>query len=98
LTDISTASTERLIGRREVLNRVPLSYPTIWSMMRAGTFPRSKQIGARIFWIEREVDAWIASLPDQTYKAADPEPVPIPRKPPTPTSRRSTRRSSARRG
>jgi predicted DNA-binding transcriptional regulator AlpA len=27
-----------------------------------GTFPRSRDIGGKVAWIEAEVDAWIANL------------------------------------
>jgi hypothetical protein len=32
----------RLLSKREVLAIVSVSYPALWSMMRAGTFPRSR--------------------------------------------------------
>jgi prophage regulatory protein len=53
----------RLITRRDVLDRVPISYPALWAAMRAGTFPRSRQVGGRALWIEAEINAWILALP-----------------------------------
>ena len=38
----------RIIGKGEVCERTNQSYPTIWSKMRAGTFPRSVVIGGRV--------------------------------------------------
>jgi predicted DNA-binding transcriptional regulator AlpA len=58
----------RLIDRNELLDKVPLSYPNIWSKMRAGTFPRSRAVGDRVLWVEAEVDAWIAALPMRRLK------------------------------
>jgi predicted DNA-binding transcriptional regulator AlpA len=52
----------RLLSRREVLEKVPVSYPTIWKWMRERTFPRSRDIGGKVAWIEAEVDDWIANL------------------------------------
>jgi prophage regulatory protein len=56
------AASVRLISRRELLDRIPLSYPSLWKMMREGTFPRSRSLGGKVAWIEAEVDAWIANL------------------------------------
>jgi prophage regulatory protein len=54
----------RFISRKEVLSRVPVSYPTLWAMMRRGEFPRSRAIvGRRCVWVESEVEAWIARRP-----------------------------------
>jgi predicted DNA-binding transcriptional regulator AlpA len=58
----------RLINRHELLKRVPLSYVKIWALMRAGKFPRSRAVGERIFWVESEVEAWIAKLPNRPLK------------------------------
>jgi prophage regulatory protein len=54
---------ERLLSRRETLDRVGVSYPTLWGWMRAGKFPRSRKIGGKIAFLESEVDRWIAELP-----------------------------------
>jgi predicted DNA-binding transcriptional regulator AlpA len=53
----------RLLSRREVMDRIGVSYTTLWSWMRLGKFPRSREIGGKIAWIEAEVDRWIANLP-----------------------------------
>jgi predicted DNA-binding transcriptional regulator AlpA len=52
----------RLLLKRAVLDRVPLSYPAIWEKMRNGTFPRSVVVGAKVAWFEDEIDAWLAGL------------------------------------
>jgi prophage regulatory protein len=57
-----TSASPRLLSRRELLAKVPVSYPTIWKWMREGTFPRSRDIGGKVAWIESEIDAWIANL------------------------------------
>jgi len=58
-----TKKPARLLSRREVMERVPVSYPTIWKRMRAGTFPRSREIGGKVCWVESEIEKWIADLP-----------------------------------
>jgi predicted DNA-binding transcriptional regulator AlpA len=53
----------KLIGRKELLERVPISYPVCWRLMNEGKFPRSRQIGGKSFWIEREIDEYLDNLP-----------------------------------
>jgi len=60
--------TPRLLSRRQLLERVPLSYTSIWLRMRAGTFPRSVDMGGKPAWFEHEIDAWMASLPPMKFK------------------------------
>ena len=63
----------RLIDRNELLAKTALSYPKIWQLMRFGTFPRAKAAGGRTVWLESEVDAWIAKLPERKFKALTPK-------------------------
>ncbi len=58
----------RLIDRHELLAKTALSYPKIWMLMREGKFPRARAVGGRTLWLEGEVDAWIASLPQRQFK------------------------------
>jgi predicted DNA-binding transcriptional regulator AlpA len=57
------SASPRLLSRKEVLDKVPVSYVTLWSWMRDGKFPRSHGNGVKTFWHESEVDAWINDLP-----------------------------------
>jgi predicted DNA-binding transcriptional regulator AlpA len=59
---------QRLIDRVTLLDKVPLSYATVWNLMRKGEFPRSKFVGDRTFWLEHEVDAWIEAMPNRPLK------------------------------
>lgn len=58
----------RLIDRHELINKVSMSYQQIWALMVAGTFPRSRQCGERVLWVESEIDRWIESLPVKKLK------------------------------
>ena len=50
----------RFIDRPELLRRIPLTYPVIWTMMCQNRFPRSVLIGKnRTVWVESEVDEWM---------------------------------------
>jgi predicted DNA-binding transcriptional regulator AlpA len=58
----------RLLSKREVLAIVGVSYPTLWSMMRAGTFPRSRVVGGKSMWLSPDIEAWLATLPVRKLK------------------------------
>jgi prophage regulatory protein len=63
---------QQLLTRAEMLARVALTYPTVWKMMRAGTFPRGRAIGnGRVVWVESEIEEWIDDLPLQELKPPD---------------------------
>jgi predicted DNA-binding transcriptional regulator AlpA len=62
----------RLLSKREVLAIVGVSYPTLWSMMRAGTFPRSRVVGGKSMWLSSEIEAWLAALPVRQLKGDEP--------------------------
>jgi prophage regulatory protein len=59
---------ERLISKPELLDRVGVSYPTIWIWMREGKFPRSRSLGGKTFWLASDIDNWIANLPMRPLK------------------------------
>jgi len=51
---------DRIVTVEELLERIPLSYPTIWRMCRDGDFPKPIQLTpARIGWQWSAVLAWI---------------------------------------
>lgn len=65
---IKAESAVRLISKPEVLDRVGVTFPTIWKWMREGKFPRSRELGGKSCWIESEVEAWINALPTRRLK------------------------------
>jgi predicted DNA-binding transcriptional regulator AlpA len=69
-------SLDRLIFRSELIDIVGVSYVTVWSWMRAGTFPRGRDIGGRTAWIQSEVADWIASRPIRRLKGDEPSDEP----------------------
>jgi prophage regulatory protein len=62
----------RLLGRHEVCAVVGASYPSIWTWMRAGKFPRSRIVGGKTKWFSSEVEAWMAALPVRRLKGDAP--------------------------
>jgi predicted DNA-binding transcriptional regulator AlpA len=68
----------RLLSKSEVLAIANVTFPTIWSWMRAGNFPRSRIVGGKSMWLSTEIDAWLAGLPVRPLKgdaAAEPNRV-----------------------
>jgi predicted DNA-binding transcriptional regulator AlpA len=62
----------RLLTKPEVLLIAGgVSYPTLWSWMRAGTFPRSRVVGGKSMWRSDEVQAWLDALPVRRLKGDD---------------------------
>ena len=63
----------RLLTRKQLLEIIPFSYPTIWELMRRGEFPKALLIGQqKVAWREDEIREWIESRPRQELKG-DPE-------------------------
>ena len=52
----------RLLDKTEICTITNVTFPTIWSWMRAGTFPRSRIVGGKSMWISTEIEQWLAGL------------------------------------
>ena len=53
----------RYIDKRQLLEKVPLSYVSIWKRMKSGEFPAPYVHGNKNNWDEDEVDSYLASRP-----------------------------------
>jgi prophage regulatory protein len=52
----------RILRRPEIEARYGLKRSTLYDAVRAGSFPRPIQLGARATgWIEAEVEAWLSA-------------------------------------
>ena len=61
-----TCTRERLLNRRQMRQRVPVSDMTIWRWEAADLFPRHLTINGRNYWRESELNAWLeARKPDR---------------------------------
>jgi predicted DNA-binding transcriptional regulator AlpA len=58
----------RLLSRVEVQAITGRSYPTLWSWMRQGKFPRSRDTGGKSAWLESDIAAWMDALPLRRLK------------------------------
>jgi predicted DNA-binding transcriptional regulator AlpA len=57
------------LTKKQVLNKVPVTAPTLWTWVRAGKFPKPRTISPnKTVWIEAEVDAWMKAQPTPRYK------------------------------
>jgi predicted DNA-binding transcriptional regulator AlpA len=63
----------RLLSKSEVLAITHVSFPTIWSWMRAGKFPRSRIVGGKSMWLSSEIERWLSALPLRPLKGDTPE-------------------------
>lgn len=61
-----------LISMKQVKVITGKSRSTIWRWIRAGTFPKPRQVGTRdIGWLQSEVEEWVETLPmSPTYLKA----------------------------
>lgn len=59
---------ERLLSRVEVCELIGRTYPTLWSWMRSGRFPRARDANGRPMWLASEVSNWLATLPVKSFK------------------------------
>ena len=58
-----------LLSKAQVLKKVPVTEPTLWAWVRAGKFPKPRDISPnKTVWVEAEVDAWIRAQPVRNYK------------------------------
>ncbi len=63
----STPAIRKIILKAKLLEQIPLSFPTIWQLMRRGKFPLSVKLGdgptAKSGWFEDEVLDYQRNLP-----------------------------------
>jgi prophage regulatory protein len=57
------------LSKQQVLKKIPITGPTLWSWVRAGKFPRPRVISQnKTCWIASEVDEWMRQRPIRSYK------------------------------
>jgi predicted DNA-binding transcriptional regulator AlpA len=72
--DTRHAPRVHLLDKADVLAITGVTFPTVWSWMRKGKFPRSRIAGGKSFWRSDEVEQWLADLPVRPLKG-DGEPA-----------------------
>jgi prophage regulatory protein len=57
------------LSKQQVLAKIPVTGPTLWAWVRAGKFPRPREISNnKTVWVAAEVDAWMKARPIRNYK------------------------------
>jgi hypothetical protein len=56
---------------------VPWTKRHVRSLVRSGAFPPPLQVGARVLWIESEIEEWMRALPRARAAVPVVEPAPI---------------------
>jgi prophage regulatory protein len=57
------------LSKAQVLKKVPVTAPTLWSWVRQGKFPKPRAISPnKTVWLEADVDAWMKAQPVRQYK------------------------------
>ena len=53
------AKTEGFLSKKEVVDLIGLSFPTIWRMEKEGKFPKRRQIAQnRVAYLAKEIHEW----------------------------------------
>ena len=61
------------LSKAQVLQKIPVTAPTLWSWVRAGKFPRPQAISPnKTVWVAAEVDEWMKVRPYRQYKPITP--------------------------
>ncbi len=60
----------RLLHLRQVISRTSLSRTSIYRLQALGEFPKSIALGARVAWVESEVESWVQARIDSHRKVA----------------------------
>ena len=63
----------RLLDKGEVTAIANVTFPTIWSWMQRGKFPRGRIVGGKTQWLSSDVEAWLAGLPPCRLKGDAPD-------------------------
>lgn len=61
---------DRLLRLADVMDRVGLSFATIYRKIRAGDFPAPIHIGRASRWSAREIEAWIEAQRSDSFDVA----------------------------
>ncbi|MGY4503741.1 putative DNA-binding transcriptional regulator AlpA [Bradyrhizobium sp. GM24.11] len=59
---------EYFLTKKALCEKVGLTFPFVWQMIREGKFPEGRAVGSRTLWISSEIDAWILARPARVYR------------------------------
>jgi predicted DNA-binding transcriptional regulator AlpA len=58
-----------LIPLIDVLSLVPVSRATLYRVMERSDFPKPVRVGSRVFWDDKEINAWVQVQKDLRVEA-----------------------------
>jgi predicted DNA-binding transcriptional regulator AlpA len=58
-----------LIPVSDVLSLVPVARSTLYLLMQRDDFPKPVRVGGRVFWEDKEVNAWVQAQKDMRTEA-----------------------------
>jgi predicted DNA-binding transcriptional regulator AlpA len=53
-----------LIPVSDVLSLVPVARSTLYLLMQRSDFPKPLRVGGRVFWEDKEINAWVQAQKD----------------------------------
>lgn len=53
---------ERYLRIGDLTERLPISRPTIYRMIKKATMPKPIKLGSSTVWLESEIDKWMKDL------------------------------------
>lgn len=64
------ANKTRLLTYAELrAEKIKMARSTLWTLEKGGKFPLRRVHGGRVYWVESEVDEWLANLPTKEQAA-----------------------------
>lgn len=65
------ANKTRLLTYAELkAEKIKLARSTLWNLEKEGKFPLRRVHGGRVYWVESEIDEWLARLPTKQDQVA----------------------------
>ncbi len=59
-----------LIPVSDVLSLVPVARSTLYLLMQRSDFPKPVRVGGRVFWDDKEINAWVQVQKDLRKEVA----------------------------
>ena len=58
----------RFLSKKDVRQKIGLSFATIDRMEKDGKFPKRVPVGFRVFWVEKDIEDWMEHVIRQTHR------------------------------
>lgn len=68
-----TTSPNKLIGSRDVMKRIGISYSTLGRLVKAHEIPAPRKVGGLNRWLESDIEQYISPSANQTTTSSFPD-------------------------